>query len=169
MRSAVLQGPAFDAEARRPQGRVFSWIDRMLRAPHAHDGPPSAGGPLRSLGPSKAAVASAALLNMLSANHDVLPVYVHQCYSAEPAIACTYFQALSKHYLQQPHATCLPKPCPSRVIALPHHMPQCQPSHIGCNARSHLFTSRQVFVLVAYWQQTGLAPETSPGFALCRL
>ena len=93
MRSAALQGPAFDAEARRPQGRVFSWIDRMLRAPHAHDGPPSAGGPPRSLGPSKAAVARTALLNMLSANHDVLPVYVHQCYSAEPAIACTYFQA----------------------------------------------------------------------------
>ena len=89
-----LQGPAFDAEARRPQGRVFSWIDRMLRAPHAHDGPPSAGAALRGLGPSKASVARTALLNMLSTNHDVLPVYVHQCYSAEPAIACTYFQAL---------------------------------------------------------------------------
>ena len=107
MRCAVLQGPAFDAEARRPQGRVFSWVDRMLRAPHAHDGPPSAGTALRSLGPSKAAVARAALLNMLSTNRDVLPVYVHQCYSAEPAIACTYFQALLLHQ-QYPHVECLP-------------------------------------------------------------
>ena len=118
MRSAALQGPAFDAEARRPQGRVFSWIDRMLRGPHAHDGPPSAGGPLRSLGPSKAAVARTALLNMLSANHDVLPVYVHQCYSAELAIACTYFQALSNQFLQQPHAMLLPECTLTRL--LPH-------------------------------------------------
>ena len=89
---ASLQGPAFDAEARRQQGRVFSWIDRMLRGPHTHDSPGSTATSLRSLGPSKASVACTALLNMLSTNPEVLPVFLHQCYSAEPILARTYFQ-----------------------------------------------------------------------------
>lgn len=74
---------------------MFSWIDRMLRGPHSHDSPPGAGTSFAGLGPSKAIVAASALLNMLRTNLDVLPVYVHQCYSAEPALARTYFQVTS--------------------------------------------------------------------------
>ena len=84
----------FDADVRKPQGRVFSWIDRMLRGPHTHDSPASTANSSSfcSLGPSKAVVASTALLNMLSTNPEVLMVVVHQCYSAEPSLARIYFQ-----------------------------------------------------------------------------
>ena len=74
---------------------MFSWIDRMLRGPHSHDSPAAAGTSFAGLGPSKAAVAASALLNMLRTNPDVLPVYVHQSYSAEPALARTYFRVTS--------------------------------------------------------------------------
>ena len=105
---AHLQGPAFDADVRKPQGRVFSWIDRMLRGAHTHVSPASAAAAatsFRILGPSKAAVASTALLNLLSTNPEVLPVAVHQCYSAEPILARTYFQVTSGscHRLLEKH------------------------------------------------------------------
>lgn len=64
----------------------------MLRAARTHDAPAGTGVSFRSLGPTKASVGSTALLNMLITNHDVLPVYAHQCYSAEPALARVYFQ-----------------------------------------------------------------------------
>ena len=66
----------------------------MLRGAHAHESLASttATSSFRILGPSKAAVASTALLNMLSTNPEVLSVVVHQCYSAEPILARVYFQ-----------------------------------------------------------------------------
>ena len=69
----------------------------MLRGPHTHDSPASTTHTtsFRILGPSKAMVASTALLNMLSTSPEVLMVVVHQCYSAEPILARTYFQVRS--------------------------------------------------------------------------
>ena len=65
----------------------------MLRSPNSHDSPAStAASSFRVLGPSKAIVASTALLNILSTNLEVLQVVVHQCYSSEPILARTYFQ-----------------------------------------------------------------------------
>ena len=80
----------------------------MLRGAHTHDSPASAAAAatsFRILGPSKAAVASTALLNLLSTNPEVLPVAVHQCYSAEPILARTYFQVTSGscHRLLEKH------------------------------------------------------------------
>ncbi|EIE19264.1 hypothetical protein COCSUDRAFT_48883 [Coccomyxa subellipsoidea C-169] len=104
----MLLGPAFDLEAKRPQGRVFSWVDRMLRA--ANSGTPTGATTLnfRSMGPSREAIGKAALLNFLSSNHDVLSVCVDQCYSRDAAVAKAYFQVLTEVYMTkeievQPH------------------------------------------------------------------
>ncbi|CAL8468215.1 g7754 [Coccomyxa elongata] len=107
--AAMLLGPAFDMEAKRQQGRVFSWVDRMLRA--ANTGTPSSAGSalnFRSMGPSREAVGRTALLNFLSSNHDVLGVCIDQCYSRDTAVAKAYFQVLTEVYMTneievQPH------------------------------------------------------------------
>lgn len=45
-------------------------------------------------GPSKNAVARAALKNLLSSNHDVIDASLDQCYSAHGAVSRAYFQVL---------------------------------------------------------------------------
>lgn len=82
----MVQGPSFDTEAKRHQGRGFAWIERMLTASstsvtsHAQ------------WGPSKDAVARSALKNLLASNHDVIDVSLDQCYSPHAAVSRAYFQ-----------------------------------------------------------------------------
>ncbi|MEB3185691.1 MAG: hypothetical protein VKM97_07385 [Cyanobacteriota bacterium] len=117
--AALLSGPVFDSDAKRPQGPVLSWIDRLLKA-HAKSEQPAAamvseglGGALPGGGGggdgslllpgggivgvsrllhSKAAVASSALTALLESNLDLLPTCIDRCYDADPAISTGYFQ-----------------------------------------------------------------------------
>lgn len=82
----ALQGPAFDPEVRRHQGRAFGWIERMLTTRS------KATSQISKWGPSKNMVARMALKNLLSSNHDVIDVSLDQCYSAHAAVSRAYFQ-----------------------------------------------------------------------------
>ena len=84
-KSCVLsaQGPAFDLDARRAQGPVLSWIDRLLKAPPPQDD---------KMGPSKRTVAHSALLNLLQSNLDLFDVFVDRCYDGDPRVAKGYFK-----------------------------------------------------------------------------
>ena len=86
--SAIQQGPTFDTEAKRHQGRAFGWIERMLTARTLANPPPG----ILQWGPSKDAVARTALRNLLSKNHDVVDVSLDQCYSPHAALSRAYFQ-----------------------------------------------------------------------------
>jgi hypothetical protein len=98
------QGPAFDTDARRAQGPVLQWIDRLLRAPHGHAPPPAAGrlALLRTDGgdgkhsgggaPPRAHVARVALGHLLRYNLDMFSVCVDRCYHPDGSIATGYFQ-----------------------------------------------------------------------------
>lgn len=77
-----MQGASFDTEAKRHQGRAFTWIERMLTA-----GP--GGG---RWAPKKDTVARAALKNLLASNHDLLEATLDRCYSSHAAVSRAYFQ-----------------------------------------------------------------------------
>ena len=62
----LFQGPLFNADVRNPQGRVFSWIDRMLSVRQQQQ----AASRLAAWGPSKAAVARTALRSVLQVRHE---------------------------------------------------------------------------------------------------
>jgi hypothetical protein len=100
-----LQGPAFDTDARRAQGPVLQWIDRLLRAPPGQAAPPAAGrlALLRTDGgdgkhggqhggPPRAHVARVALGHLLRYNLDMFSVCVDRCYHPDSSIATGYFQ-----------------------------------------------------------------------------
>jgi Cell morphogenesis central region len=86
---AVLQGPAFDVDARRPQGKPVAWIERLFLAKPAA-APADAG--RATARPSKDAVARSALLNLLQSNLDLLDACVDQCYSPHAVVSRGYFQ-----------------------------------------------------------------------------
>ena len=81
-----MQGPAFDPEVRRHQGRAFGWIERMLTTRS------KATSQISKWGPSKNTVARSALKNLLTSNHDVIDASLDQCYSANAAVSRAYFQ-----------------------------------------------------------------------------
>jgi hypothetical protein len=108
------QGPAFDTDARRAQGPVLHWIDRLFRASptsaasaaaaaagRRHDagkgGAAAAGGGGggpggAGAGPPRAHVARVALGHLLRFNLDMFSVCVDRCYHPDPSIATGYFQ-----------------------------------------------------------------------------
>ncbi|KAK9829934.1 hypothetical protein WJX72_008722 [[Myrmecia] bisecta] len=92
--AAMLQGPLFDADCRRPQGRPFVWIDLMLMGRGARPASGEAG----SEGPSRQAIGRRALLHLLRSNLDVLDVCLDQCYSPNVDVSRAYFQVLAEVY-----------------------------------------------------------------------
>jgi hypothetical protein len=86
--ACCAQGPAFDTDARRAQGPVLRWVDRLLRAPAP---PCGASAGLLPAAP-KAAVGRAALLNLLRSNLEVFGVCVDRCYDRDPRIGRASFQ-----------------------------------------------------------------------------
>ena len=70
---------------RTTQSRVFAWADRMLAAPPGGAHP-------ADRGPPKAAVAHAALTNLLRCNAELAPVFVDRSYSPDRRVAAGYFQ-----------------------------------------------------------------------------
>lgn len=87
--SADMQGPAFEVDARKTQGRIFTWIDRMFTSKILTSTS------LATAGPSKAVVARLALMNLLSSNPDVMEGCIDQCYVPNGAIARGFFEVSS--------------------------------------------------------------------------
>lgn len=87
--NCCVQGPAFDADARKPQGRIFTWIDRMFTSKILTSNSAA------TAGPSKAVVARNALMNLLSSNPDVMEGCIDQCYAPNTAVARGYFEVSS--------------------------------------------------------------------------
>ncbi|KAK9846072.1 hypothetical protein WJX84_000717, partial [Apatococcus fuscideae] len=90
--AAMLVGPAFEVDARKTQGRIFTWIDRMFTSKILTSTS------LASMGPSKAVVARMALMNLLSTNPDVMEGCIDQCYVPNGAIARGFFEVLAECY-----------------------------------------------------------------------
>lgn len=82
----LLQGPVFDTDARRAQGPVLRWIDRLLYAPPL--------GISTGAVPAvpKDAVGRTALLNLLRSNLEMFSVYVDRCYDGDARVATASFQ-----------------------------------------------------------------------------
>lgn len=86
------QGPVFDTDARRSQGPVLRWIDRLLKAPRlgiAYGAVPAV---------PKDAVGRTALLNLLRSNLEMFSVYVDRCYDRDARIATASFQVRRTPY-----------------------------------------------------------------------
>lgn len=81
-----VQGPAFDPDARRAQGPVLYWIDRLLKAPPLGV---SAG---RIPCVPKDSVGRTALFNLLCSNLDMFSVCVDRCYDRDSKVATGSFQ-----------------------------------------------------------------------------
>ena len=99
--AALMEGPAFDADARRAQGPVLMWIDRLFRGAAAGAG--GAGRPSLArgaygeatgggAGAARAHAGAVALGRLLSSNLEALPVCIDRCYHPEAAVAAGYFQ-----------------------------------------------------------------------------
>jgi hypothetical protein len=76
----------FDTDARRAQGPVLRWIDRLLKAPPlgiAYGAVPAV---------PKDAVGRTALLNLLRSNLEMFSVCVDRCYDRDPRVATASFQ-----------------------------------------------------------------------------
>lgn len=81
----------FDTDARRPQGPVLFWVDRLMKTS-------SAAGSSR-MGPSKDAVAKTALFHLLKANLDMFSTAVDRCYDPDIKVATAYFQVTDVAYI----------------------------------------------------------------------
>ncbi len=102
MKKLTMQGPAFEVDARKPQGRIFIWIDRMFTSTSNLNLRAS----MATAGPSKAAVARLALMNLLSSNADVMEGCVDQCYVPNVTVARGFFQVIPL----DPVSPCMPMP-----------------------------------------------------------
>lgn len=93
-----LQGPVFDTDAKRAQGPVLRWVDRLLKAPPLG----ISYGALPAV--PKADVGRTALLSLLRSNLEMFSVYVDRCYDRDARIATASFQVRRKRGL---HLCCL--------------------------------------------------------------
>ncbi|KAF5834594.1 cell morphogenesis central region-domain-containing protein [Dunaliella salina] len=123
--AALLAGPVFDADARRPQGPVLQWIERLLTH-RSHTGSTSmslpqnqgAGAGWSALattstgnassntagkvaGPERQEVARMALHNLLHANLDMFATCLDKCYDANRVVASSFFQVICEVYATQ--------------------------------------------------------------------
>jgi hypothetical protein len=77
----------FDSDARRAQGPVLFWIDRLLQT-----APASGGVVSNRSGIPKDSVARNALFQLLRCNQDMFSICVDRCYDADSRVATGYFQ-----------------------------------------------------------------------------
>eukprot|EP00854_Cymbomonas_tetramitiformis_P004902 gene4902-5983_t len=92
--AALLQGPAFDADARKPHGRVFSWITKMFTiAPATRSSGASAWAPAADI---PAGIARSALLHHLQANLELFSMCIDLCYHSDRRIGNGYFSVLAE-------------------------------------------------------------------------
>jgi hypothetical protein len=83
----------FDSDARRAQGPVLFWIDRLLKAPAPlrMSSNRAAANTLKGAA-ACAAVARNGLFQLLRSNPDMFNVCVDRCYDPDPRVASCYFQ-----------------------------------------------------------------------------
>lgn len=91
--AAMLAGPIFDSETSNPNGRVLTWIQRMLESPE--DAKESRVYHFE-WAPKKQEIAKEALYLLLSSNLDMGKLFVDQSYSAEREISKSYFLVLAE-------------------------------------------------------------------------
>ena len=82
-----MQGIVFDSDARRAQGPVLFWIDRLLKA-----APPGGGAGSVRAGIPKDSIAKGALFQLLRCNQEMFSICVDRCYDADSRVATGYFQ-----------------------------------------------------------------------------
>ncbi|GIM00769.1 hypothetical protein Vretimale_5697 [Volvox reticuliferus] len=100
--AALLEGPVFDNDSRRPTGPVFSWIDKLLAVPRE--------GPQLVTGPPRRVVGNRALRALLTHNPDLFEACLDKCYDANYSLASGYFQVMCEVYGTQPVS------CPPHIL-----------------------------------------------------
>ncbi|EFJ49201.1 hypothetical protein VOLCADRAFT_117341 [Volvox carteri f. nagariensis] len=92
--AALLEGPVFDNDTRRPTGPVFTWIDKLLAVPREGPGPVT--------GPPRRTVGFKALRALLTHNPDLFEACLDKCYDSNCSLASGYFQVMCEVYGTQP-------------------------------------------------------------------
>jgi len=89
---AWMQGAVFDTDAKRAEGPVLSWINRMMTSSDQVSGTGSTG---LAPGVPRDSIGRTALFKLLSSNLDMFGVCVDRCYHSDARIATGTFQASS--------------------------------------------------------------------------
>eukprot|EP00775_Hariotina_reticulata_P013221 gene13221-13351_t len=97
--AAVLQGAVFDTDAKRAEGPVLSWINRMMTSSDQVSGTGSTG---LVPGVPRDSIGRTALFKLLSSNLDMFGVCVDRCYHSDSRIATGTFQVVSEVYALTP-------------------------------------------------------------------
>jgi hypothetical protein len=86
--ASMLAGPIFDSESSNPNGRVLTWIQRMLQSPEAvyHC----------EWAPKKQEIAKEALHLLLCSNMNMGTLFVDQSYSFQKEVSKAYFFVLAE-------------------------------------------------------------------------
>jgi len=95
---AMLMGSVFDSDTKNPEGKVLTWISRMLVAAETT-------GPDRHLNdwaPKKCDIAREALNFLLSSNPEMARLFVDQCYSVHQQVSNAYFLVLADVVMHTP-------------------------------------------------------------------
>ena len=106
---AMLMGPVFDSDTKKPDGKVLTWIRRMVSAETANTERHHA-----DWAPKKGDIAKEALGFLLLSNLDMAKLFVDQCYSVQQLVADAYFLVLAGVVMQ----TSAIKLDPQMLIAL---------------------------------------------------
>jgi len=106
---AMLMGPVFDSDTKKPEGKVLTWIRRMLGADAA-----SAERHHAEWAPKRGDIAKEALEFLLLSNLDMAKLFVDQCYSVQQPVSDGYFLVLADVVMQ----TSASKLEPQTLIAL---------------------------------------------------
>ncbi|GFR48580.1 hypothetical protein Agub_g10483, partial [Astrephomene gubernaculifera] len=101
--AALVEGPAFDNDARRPSGAVFTWIDKLLAVP-------CEGVQQVVVGPQRRDVGHRALRGLLTHNPDLFDACLDKCYDSNSSIASGYFQVMCEVFATQPVR------CPPHIV-----------------------------------------------------
>jgi hypothetical protein len=106
---AMLMGSVFDSDTKKPDGKVLTWVCRMLGAETANTERYHV-----EWAPKKSDIAKEALEFLLSSNLDMAKLFVDQCYSVQQPVSNAYFLVLADVVVQT-HAMNLD---PQTLIAL---------------------------------------------------
>ena len=88
---AMLMGSVFDSDTKNPDGKVLTWIRRMLVAAETV----SSEGHHNNWAPKKCDIAREALHFLLSSNLEMARLFVDQCYSVQQQVSSAYFLVLA--------------------------------------------------------------------------
>lgn len=96
---AMLLGPVFDSDSQDPNGRVFTWVRRMLES-NVPEGEKQSQDSRTCWAPKNFEIAKEALKFYLKSNLNMCPMFVDQCYSSSAPVANAHFLVLSDVIMQ---------------------------------------------------------------------